>query len=373
MATNLILGCLHPSSVLHSTAKLQSSGADSQHTETASTTLVQGQQTVERRTTSECQDTATIASLSLSFASVSEEGGEGSGDGLEVSEEILEVSEDVIDGSEEDRTGSLPSEVESDSHREDDNQRYITQRTLQQPRSPRSSIVDVGKGVRDGVMREASSARVREVRDGGLREKRDIGMRDMREAAWMSQRDSGRSSSHSDYLDDYLEQLTSRCSSGLGLEAPVLSVTTCKSAVPVTTSTASSRVISSNGTETSNHGSFSSHFGMNVTSKQKENESDSSEPLHGKSVKKKVLDDHKESSQSNRKTEVCQGKNLEKGNTKESSKEVRSPRELQRARDVLAEPRSSSAASERRVSKKSRARRWSTDQPLDPGRSVGSK
>ncbi|XP_071522512.1 uncharacterized protein [Panulirus ornatus] len=373
VATNLILGRLHPSSVLKSTAKLQSSGADSQHTETASTTLVQGQQTVERHTTSECQDTATIASLSLSFASVSEEGGEGSGDGLEVSEEILEVSEDVIDGSEEDRTGSLPSEVESDSHREDDNQRYITQMALQQVRSPRTSISDVGKGVRDGGVREASSARVREVRDGGLREKRDIGVRDLREASWMSQRDSGRSSSHSDYLDDYLEQLTSRCGSGLGLEAPVLSVTTCKSAVPVTTSTSSSRHTSSSGTETSNHGSFSSHFGMNVPCKQKEKEIDSSEACHGKSVDKRVLSDHKESLQSSRKTEVCQGKNLEKGSSKESNKEMRSPRELHRTRDILAEPRSSSAASERRVSKRSRTRRWSSDQPLDPGRSVGSK
>ncbi|XP_045107457.1 polycystic kidney disease protein 1-like 3 isoform X1 [Portunus trituberculatus] len=95
-------------------------------------------------------------SVSLSFPSVS--------DGAE---ELLESEEGA---------GSLPSEVESSDNVDD---------------TPRSKgRTGAGqRGYRGGVF-EAP------------------------------QRDSGRSSSHSDYLDDYLEQLTRRCSSGLlGLEA----------------------------------------------------------------------------------------------------------------------------------------------------------
>ncbi|XP_045592918.1 serine-rich adhesin for platelets isoform X2 [Procambarus clarkii] len=343
VATNLILGRLHPSAVLHpSTTKVRSSQADSQHTETASSTLVQGQQILEHHMPSENHDTTTTASLSLSFASASEEGGEGSGDGLDVSEEILEVSE-AIDGSEEDQAGSLPSEVESDSHKEDNRGYNIRKRHV---RSPKASIGDVGKIPRDVGMREGTSTGTREIRDGILR--------DVRDPSWMLQWDSGRSSSHSDYLDDYLELLTSKCNSGLGLEANVLSVTTCKGPLPVTsTTTATSRVISTSGSETSSGGNFSTSVAANTNGKQKDNKSENLEASHKKTA--------------------GQEKDSEKQETKEGTKEKRSPRELQRTRDMLAEPRSLSAASERRASKKSRARRWSSAQPLDPGRSVGSK
>ncbi|XP_042233387.1 serine-rich adhesin for platelets-like isoform X1 [Homarus americanus] len=339
VATNLILGRLHPSAVLHPSTKIRPSQADSQHTETASTTLVQGRQSLERLAASENHDTTTTASLSLSFASVSEEGGEGSGDGLEVSEEILEVSEEAIDGSEEDRAGSLPSEVESDSHKEEDNHRQTSLFTSQR-RNPKTTTGDVGKSVREG----GTSTGVREVRE----------VRDAREPSWMLQRDSGRSSSHSDYLDDYLELLTSRCGSGLGLETNVLSVTMCKASAPVTTTstTTSSKIMSTSTSETYN-GSIATAVGANNGDKQKEKKNEDVEASHEKVVHK--------------------GKDVEKTDTHENGKRIRSPRELQRARDVLGEPRSLSATSERRVSRKSRARRWSSAQSLDPGRSVGSK
>ncbi|KAK8379339.1 hypothetical protein O3P69_019315 [Scylla paramamosain] len=101
-------------------------------------------------------------SVSLSFPSAS--------DGAEGMEELL-------DGSEE-GAGSLPSEVESSDSHVDETPRGVGRAGQQGQR-----------GYRGGVF-EAP------------------------------QRDSGRSSSHSDYLDDYLEQLTRRCSTGLlGLEA----------------------------------------------------------------------------------------------------------------------------------------------------------
>ncbi|KAK8730877.1 hypothetical protein OTU49_007673 [Cherax quadricarinatus] len=342
VATSLILGRLHPSAVLHpSTTVVRSSQADSQHTETASSTLMQVQRVSEHLATSENHDTTTTASLSLSFASVSEEGGEGSGDGLDVSEEILEVSEEAIYVSEDDRAGSSPREVVSDTHK-DDHEGHSSHR---RPSKSCKTNTDVGKTVRDAGTRETTNTGVKEIRDGSVRDKRD--------PSWMLQWDSGRSSSHSDYLDDYLELLTSRCNSGLGLESNVLSVATCKGPSPVTTSTATSKVTSTSGSETSNSGNFSTASGVNVAGKQKEKKCEKSEGGHEK--------------------EVCQGKEGGKTDTKEHIKEKRSPRELQRTREALAEPRSMSAASERRVSRRSRARRWSSAQPLDPGRSVGSK
>lgn len=377
-ATNLILGRVHPAAILQqSSAELRSSQADSQPTETASSTLVQGQQSSERHMAAESQDAATVTSLSLA----SEEGGEGSADGLEVSEEILEVSEEV---SEEDQAGSFPSEVESDSHRDDDNLRYDGQLTHQPSRS--STVVSdetrsaeragIGMDRRSvgGILRETSCFRTRETKDVAARD-----------VAWNLQRDSGRSSSHSDYLDDYLELLTSRCNSGLGLEGNVLSVTTCKAAAPVTTSTVTSKVSTTNVADTFRRGSGSSASGVesykrdNISSSLgvsvgTQNDKEHGNPyLNPRSSEVKMSDDDKLSPKKDRIAEEYNGYKKEALEITEGHGELRSPRELHRARDILSEPRSSSAASERRVSKKHRARRWSSAQPLDPGRSVGSK
>ncbi|XP_042879753.1 uncharacterized protein LOC122258099 isoform X2 [Penaeus japonicus] len=328
VATDLILGRVHPSTVLHqSNNDMRNMQPDSQRTDTASATLTQEQQSAEKQNVPEGHDTTT-ASVSLSLASFSEEGGDGSEEGLEASEEILEVSE-VMDGSEEDRDLSLPSEAESDWHRDetDDSHTQSSQTTSQ--KSGSGSSFDMPRDLRVSALREG------------------------RESSWSMQRDSGRSSSHSDYLDDYLELLTSRSSSSLGLQSTGVSVAPSKMVAPVTTSSATRGVITTSSTEHSDQ-KKSSVCRDNNNMKEKTGSTDSSESFGNK----------EENESSKKKKEFLKGKLIEDLKIDD--------RDKKKARDRLEEPRSSSAASERKTSKRSRERRLSY-QHGDPSRSVGSK
>ncbi|XP_063605034.1 uncharacterized protein LOC134780316 [Penaeus indicus] len=325
VATDLILGRVHPSTILHQANKdLRTMQPDSQRTDTASATLTQEQQSAEKQQVPEAHDTTT-ASVSLSLASFSEEGGDGSEEGLEASEEILEVSE-VMDGSEEDRDLSLPSEAESDWHRDetDDSHTHSSQTTSQ--KSGSGSSFDLPRDLRVSALREG------------------------RESSRSMQRDSGRSSSHSDYLDDYLELLTSRSSSSLGLQSAGVSVAPSKMVAPVTTSSATRGVITTSSTEHSDPRKSSvRRDNNNVRETGNKEESDSSKNMNKEALKGKLIED-----------------------LKNDSKDKKKARDKDWPRDRLEEPRSSSAASDRKTSKRSRERRLSY-QHGDPARSVGSK
>ncbi|XP_066973012.1 myb-like protein X isoform X1 [Macrobrachium rosenbergii] len=343
VATNLILGRLHPSVILNSSFKPKTSRQESQTTETTSSTLIQGHLSSGKHTISEGQDTATVGSVSLSFASVSEEGSE---EGLEV----LEVSEELLDISEEDKDASFPSELESDVQRydKDDSQDNTSSRTKS------TSGVDTDEGFPSAKEKWRENV--------------------------VQQRDSGRGTSHSDYLDSYLDLLTSRSGSSLSFHPSGPCVSKCESTVPTTTVSAVSGISGSKMTDNfspklvSSLGAVKSAVKPRLVSSEENLEKicPASKQIVQKDFVQKDLAIKKLKSPA-QPTETPEDKDLEKEDDSITEEIEAFDRIDDWQKELLLKPRASSATPERKERKRSRSRRWSSCQPLDPRRSVGSK
>ncbi|XP_064096788.1 uncharacterized protein LOC135208489 isoform X1 [Macrobrachium nipponense] len=338
VATNLILGRLHPSVILNSPFKPKTSRQESQTTETTSSTLIQGHLSSGKHTISEGQDTATVGSVSLSFASVSEEGSE---EGLEV----LEVSEELLDISEEDKDAGFPSELESDVQRydKDDSQDNTSSRTKS------TSGVDTDEGF------------------PSTKEK-------WRENV-VQQRDSGRGTSHSDYLDSYLDLLTSRSGSSLSFHPSGTCASKCETTVPTTTVSAVSGISGSKMTDNfspklvSSLGAAKSIVKPRLVSSEENLEKicPASKQIIQKELALKKLKSPPQP------VETPEDKDLEKEDDSITEEVEAFDRIEDWPKEILLKPRAASATPERKERKRSRSRRWSSCQPLDPRRSVGSK
>ncbi|XP_068235388.1 mucin-4-like isoform X2 [Palaemon carinicauda] len=339
VATSLILGRLHPSVILNSSFKPKASRQESQTTETTSSTLVHGQLSSGMHTISEGQDTATVGSVSLSFASVSEEGSE---EGLEV----LEVSEELLDISEEDRDASFPSELDSDAQKydKDDCQDNSSSRTKS------TSGVDTDEGF------------------PSTKEK-------WKDNVVSQQRDSGRGTSHSDYLDNYLDLLTNRSGSSLSFHPGGSCVSKCESTIPATTVSAVSGISSSKVTD-----SFTPTPRI-VSSTTKaiikprlvcsEESLEKICPASKQIIQKDLA--LKKLKSTAQKTETPKEEEIERDDDSITDEIEAFDRIDEWQKELLSKPRASSATPERKERRRSRSRRWSSCQPLDPRRSVGSK
>ncbi|KAK7060097.1 hypothetical protein SK128_028148, partial [Halocaridina rubra] len=346
VATSLILGRLHPSAVLNAP---KPSRQESQNTETTSSTLIQGQQSSGKQGISDGQDTSTMASITLSFASVSEGSEEGA----------LEESEDLLDVYEEDKCTSFPSDLEADVPRFErgDSHKYSPKRQLQ----------------------EKAKASLKNAIEAELEEGLKSSKENCKNKTAGLQHDSGRGTSHSDYLDNYLEILTNRSGSSHGV-------------LPVTTSSLSSHEVTLTTTFTNSDEGLPIQKMPNVTSPINSVKTDPSvtsaetietspEDTFGRTYTISKDDSLPHSGQTceqlasrneNQNKEGSVEVNKENDSTADEIEDFSSI-ENDWQKELLLKPRASSATPERKERKRSRPRRWSSCQPLDPRRSVGSK
>ena len=337
MATNLILGRLHPSIILNSSGRPRTARQESQTTETTSSTLIQGHLSSGKHTLSEGQDTATMGSVSLSFASVSEEGSE-----------LLEGSEELLDISEEDKDMSFLSELDSDS------QKFSKEDREGKPLL-RSKVID-----EEDTEEEYQSSK------GKWKEN---------VLAQQQQRDSGRGTSHSDYLDNYLDLLTSRSGSSHGLFPAPASVSKCDKSPLSTTYSTVAGISSSKVSEPSAPKAFAETSAVSAVIKPRLVSSEenlekicpaSKQIIQNDLLMRKSKDLHKPSAKVEEKSN-----DMEDDSITEEMEAFDKIDDWQK--ELLSKPRASSATPERKERKRGRSRRWSSCQPLDPRRSVGSK